>query len=315
MDSLLSRWYVGVPATPASPDEGVVALTVVEGSIPKPTAVETTGFHRAMSQPLTRASDEVQVQVPPYRGKAFIPVLAWLVAHRLSCPTASVLWRVDRQQGPNSVHSLLDALGWDLTQTRQGRLRLMRGRPPDPGELPQPRYFTAHLGDARVRLDADYGVFSPTEVDAGTRLLLEVALRGPAVETVADIGTGYGPLAIGLVCNGIATRALVTDVDCVALWLAERNAASNGVPLYALCAEDPGAVEPSPLTVCNIPTHINHERTERLMEALLGRAKDGRLLTVVHASLEARYTAYFRRAGVTPIRHLGPAHVVLDSGS
>ena len=50
------------------------------------------------------------------------------------------------------------------------------------------------------------------------------------------------------------------------------------------------------------------------MGGLLRRARSGRLLAVVHASLEMRYARYFTQAGLRPVRHSGAAHVVLDSG-
>jgi 16S rRNA G1207 methylase RsmC len=144
-------------------------------------------------------------------------------------------------------------------------------------------------------------------------LLLEAARRGESVEAVADIGTGYGPLAIGLVAGGTAGRAVATEVDCIAVWLAERNAETNGVPMRVECSAEPTAVEDTPLTVCNVPTHLDAERTRGLMAGLLTRSRRGRLLVVVHASLEARYARYFTAAGRRVGRHAGAAHVVLDT--
>src|SRR5258708_30460212 len=42
--------------------------------------------------------------------------------------------------------------------------------------------------------------------------------------------------------------------DCIALWLAAENSRACGVPLTLACTPDPGAIGPTPLTVCNIPT-------------------------------------------------------------
>ena len=97
---------------------------------------------------------------------------------------------------------------------------MLTGSPPEVAEPVQPKAYTTDIGGVAVQLAADYGVFSPAGIDAGTRLLLNVALRGPKVTTLADIGTGYGPLAVGLVRSGLAAHAVATDIDCVALWLA-----------------------------------------------------------------------------------------------
>jgi ribosomal protein L11 methylase PrmA len=118
-----------------------------------------------------------------------------------------------------------------------------------------------------------------------------------------------------LVRNGIAARAVATDVDCIALWLAQRNADANGVPLEVQCTPDPRRLEPTPLTVCNVPTHIPVAESAELMRALAERtAGGGRLLAVVHASLEARYAQHLAAARLRVTRHPGPAHVVLAAG-
>jgi 16S rRNA G1207 methylase RsmC len=331
----LRRWRVGGPdgaGGPAGPDvsagcgggervgadgggdDGQVALTAEQMSAASVRPGTVVAFHRAMAGPLPTASGRVDVHLPAYRGKSLVPVLAWLTATRLAAPGAEVVWHLDKQQGPDSIQRLLASLGWRLDQARHGRLRLLSGQAPAAACLPEPRQFTAEIGGTSVRLAADYGVFSPAEIDAGTRLLLDVALRGPSVAALADIGTGYGPLAIGLLASGIAQRAVATDVDCIALWLAELNASMNGITAVEVtCSADPAAAEPTPLTVCNVPTHIDSEQTAALMAGLLRRARSGRLLAVIHASLEARYTRYFTEAGLHPARHPGPHHVVLDS--
>jgi 16S rRNA G1207 methylase RsmC len=304
----VSTWHVGLPAA-VTAEDCVVAFTAAELAAAGPPAV---GFHEAVDAHLDRAC-AVEVHLPTYRGLAFVPVLAWL-AGRLAGDHAEVSWYAGKQQGPDSVRKLLEAAGWRLERDRRGRLVRLRGRPPAAGERPAPRRFTALLGARRVELAADYGVFSPERVDDGTALLLDIALRHPPVDRVADVGVGYGLLAIGLVLGGVARSALATDVDCVALWLAGENARACATPLTLTCTPDPAAIEPTPLTVCNVPTHIDRHQTERFMAALAARARHGRLLAVVHASLEARYTRHLEQHGLRVGRHPGAAHVVLEAG-
>jgi hypothetical protein len=114
------------------------------------------------------------------------------------------------------------------------------------------------------------------------------------------------------VLNSVAQAAVGTDVDCLALWLAEQNANAHGVPLALHCDPDPSSVPLTPLTLCNIPTHINAEQTARFMAGLVRRAEHGTLLVVVHASLEHRYTRHLTAARLPVSRHPGPAHVVLE---
>jgi 16S rRNA G1207 methylase RsmC len=309
----VARWHVGLPPAGLLAGDGVVALTAAELEQARAAGAVAAGLHDVMPASPPRAA-AVEVHVPAYRGMSFVPVLSWL-ATRLGAPGATATWYADRQQGPDSIRRLLEGLGWRLERDRSGRTVLLRGAVPPEAPPPPPRRFAATLGGRRVELFADYGVFSPDHVDGGTALLLDVALGRPRVDAVADIGVGCGPLAIGLLLAGVAGAATGTDVDCAALWLAAANARACGVPLALRCTADPAAIDPTPLTVCNVPTHIDRHETERFMAALAARARDGLLLAVVHASLEARYTGHLEAARLTVGRHPGPTHVVLEAAA
>jgi 16S rRNA G1207 methylase RsmC len=255
----------------------------------------------------------IAIHFPAYRSRTLAPVLTWLTVTRLATADARVTWYLDKQQGPESFRRLLESLGWKLERERKGRTTLLSGSPPEHAELPPPRQFSTRLGGREVTLAADYGVFSPEHIDEGTKLLLSIALDSPRVPSVADIGTGYGPLAIGLQLAGVAESAIGADVDCVALWLAAENARHTDVRLALLCTAEPTDVQPTPLTVCAVPTHINRTDTERLMAGLAARARQGRLLLTLHKSMEARYTSHLERLGLRVRSHPGEAHVILDT--
>jgi 16S rRNA G1207 methylase RsmC len=250
------------------------------------------------------APEPIEVDLPPFRGKRLLPVLSWLLTNS---PVPLVAWRVERRFGPEYVRRELAPFGWELEASRDGRWLWLEGAVPAPHELPPPRSFVS--GDG-LRFEADYGVFSPERVDPGSALLLDVAARLEPAETLADIGVGYGALAISLVARGLAARAVASDVDSIALWLAERNASAAGVPLDVILDSDPVSLERTPLTVCNVPTHLDAAHAAALMSGLAERAYDGRLLAVVHASLADRYARHLTPLRVT--RHAGAEHVVLD---
>jgi 16S rRNA G1207 methylase RsmC len=218
---------------------------------------------------------------------------------------------VERRLGPEYVRRELSPLGWELIASRAGRWLLLEGAVPAPHALPPPRSFVA----GGVRFEADYGVFSPERIDPGSALLLDVASRFEPVDAVADIGIGYGALALSLVVGRLAARAVGTDVDSIALWLAERNAADAGVPLEVKLDADPLAIPRTPLTVCNVPTHVDAARTAALMGGLAERARDGRLLAVVHASLEERYARHLDRPSLSVTHHAGAGYVVFEASS
>jgi 16S rRNA G1207 methylase RsmC len=252
-------------------------------------------------------STDVEITPPAYRGKRLLPVLSWLVTGRLAAAGARATWRVERRHGPDPVRRALEPFGWTLTPERAGRWLLLHGEVPPPHELPAPRSFRA----GALTFEADYGVFSPDAIDAGSALLLEVAAGVDPVDAVADIGVGYGALAVSLVAAGVARRAVATEVDSIAAWLAERNAAAAGVELGLALDPDPLAVGRTQLTVCNVPTHLDARGSAALMAGLAERARDGRLLAVVHAALEERYARHL--GGLRVARHPGPEHVVLEA--
>ena len=250
-------------------------------------------------------AQEIEIAPPAYRGPRLLPLVSWLVTTRLAAPGARATWRVERRHGPEPARRALEPFGWRLEAERAGRWVLLHGNVPPPHELPPPRSFKA----GELTFEADYGVFSPDRIDPGSALLLDVAAGLPAVDAVADVGIGYGALAISLVTSGRARRALGTEVDSIAAWLAERNAHAAGVELRVELDPDPLSVERTELTVCNVPTHLDARRSADLMAGLAERARDGRLLAVVHAELEQRYARHLEAARV----HAGHDHVVLEA--
>jgi hypothetical protein len=252
------------------------------------------------------ADSDIEIAPPAYRGKRLLPVLSWLVTNRVDGPGARATWRVERRHGPDYVRRALEPFGWRLEPERAARWLLLHGEVPAAHALPPPRSFES----GGLVFEADYGVFSPGRVDPGSELLLRIALEGDPVEAVADIGTGYGALALSLVARGRARRAVATEVDSIAAWLAERNARAARAELRLAFDPDPVSVEATPLTLCNVPTHLDASGTAALMAGLGARASGGRVLAVVHAGLEERYARYFPPR-VT--RHRGGEYVVFDS--
>lgn len=310
----VGTWLVGFDEPPRGGAGAVVFSTEQQRRALDAGLRPVVPFHSAAAGPPPRRARQVVITPPTYRGMSFYRLLSWLVASRLAGPGAVATWRLDRQQGPKSVLALLEALGWSLELARRGRTSALTGSPPERPEEPTPRRFRAALGRWSFDFEADYGVFSPGRIDDGTALLVDVALAGPRVESVADVGTGYGSVGLALLGNGLAAGALGADVDSVALWLAERNARRAGLALETVFEEDPVRLPAAPLTVCNMPTHLAAPASQRLARALAQRARRGLVLVVVHASLEARYAEPFAEARTGVTRHPGRSHVVLRAG-
>ena len=87
----------------------------------------------------------------------------------------------------------------------------------------------AHLMNQALTLHATWGLFSPREIDDGTRLLLELLPIPEAGSTVVDLGCGYGPIGLALAKAQPAAQVILLDKDFVACDYARANAARNGL--------------------------------------------------------------------------------------
>ncbi len=87
------------------------------------------------------------------------------------------------------------------------------------------------LVDVHLRLRTDAGVFSPRRVDPGTKLLLTELPptsdwpAGP----IADVGCGYGPIAVTVALRDPDREVWAVDVNERARDLCGANAAAAGV--------------------------------------------------------------------------------------
>ena len=287
-----SRWVVGCAAERNSCDH-VLALNLAEARAAEDRQLPCVALHRVGVSALVRPAKEVLVEVPVWRGRRFAAYLDWLVRARLSVPgETDVTWIVDRRRGRRVVADLRDE-GWELEAPRRldATTVALRGDPPAPATRPEPSQFVEEFGDTPLTFRADWGVFSASGIDDGTKLLAEVAARHAPVDRLLDVGTGYGALAIMLVRSGVARAAFGTDVDAIALLLAETNARANGVVLSAQLDDEPSRHDGPSLVVCNFPTHLATQESVRLLADLVRLAGSADVLFIVHASLEERFRA------------------------
>jgi 16S rRNA (guanine1207-N2)-methyltransferase len=100
----------------------------------------------------------------------------------------------------------------------------------DPDVASNPRTVRLTLVDLTVDLTTDAGMFAADEVDAGTRVLLgEVPAPPQGPVTLADVGCGYGPVAVTLARRSTEATVWAVDVNTRALELCRANAESAGV--------------------------------------------------------------------------------------
>ncbi|MCK4352688.1 class I SAM-dependent methyltransferase [candidate division WOR-3 bacterium] len=95
-------------------------------------------------------------------------------------------------------------------------------------ELKKDIVFEDKLRGFNLVFRSTWGLFSPKNIDEGTRLLID-QLEVNETDTCLDIGCGYG--AIGLVMAKLAPKGKVylIDKDFVAIKYAQKNIKLNGV--------------------------------------------------------------------------------------
>jgi 16S rRNA G1207 methylase RsmC len=94
--------------------------------------------------------------------------------------------------------------------------------------LRRPLDFEAELAGQSLRFQSTWGLFSPREIDAGTRLLLERIEVAPDAHCL-DLGCGYGPIGVTLARLAPRGRVLLADKDFVAVEFARANLRLNGL--------------------------------------------------------------------------------------
>ena len=110
---------------------------------------------------------------------------------------------------------------------------------PRPVTASRPRAVTLALPDLRVELRSDAGVFSADRIDPGTRLLLLEAPPPPAgAAHVADLGCGYGPVAVTLAHRAPGATVWAIDVNERARACCRLNAERLGLHAIRVVAPD-----------------------------------------------------------------------------
>lgn len=84
------------------------------------------------------------------------------------------------------------------------------------------------LGGRSLVIHSTRGLFSPREIDEGTRLLLQHIEVQPG-DRCLDLGCGYSPIGLAMAVRAPQGRVLMVDKDFVAVDYAQGNAQRNGL--------------------------------------------------------------------------------------
>lgn len=96
----------------------------------------------------------------------------------------------------------------------------------DLDRLRQDIVFSEVLMKHQLVFHTTWGLFSPKNIDAGTRLLLDHLEIRPDDRAI-DLGCGYGPLGLAIAKNAPEGKVIMVDKDFVAVNYARKNAELN----------------------------------------------------------------------------------------
>ena len=153
---------------------------------------------------------------------------------------------------------------------------------PQPAAAHRPGQVRVVLPDVYLELATDAGMFSPTRLDPGTRLLLEQAPAPPAAGDLLDLGCGYGPVACTLAARAPGATVWAVDVNQRALALCAANAAAAGLSNVRCVAPDAAGVPPRLAGIwSNPPVRIGKEPLHALLLHWLARLDPQAAATLV----------------------------------
>ena len=154
---------------------------------------------------------------------------------------------------------------------------------PEAVKIRQPLSVTADLQGKAFNFETSFGVFSPKEIDEGTRLLLRYLEIEEDFDCL-DLGCGYGPIGIYMAANAPKGNTLLLDKDFVAVDHANNNIKSNNINnAKAILSNGMSALgdEKFDLIVSNIPAKVGNEMLYLFLYDAFHHLKPGGKFVVV----------------------------------
>ena len=108
----------------------------------------------------------------------------------------------------------------------------------NPSVTSKPKSWSFTLRNHKFMFTSDSGVFSKSEVDFGSRLLIEAFERPNVDGPVLDVGCGYGPIGLSIAKDFTDLSIEMIDVNERAVNLAKENARINEVHNVSIHTSD-----------------------------------------------------------------------------
>lgn len=93
----------------------------------------------------------------------------------------------------------------------------------------KPRQWKFTLLGNTFMFETDTGVFSKSEVDFGSRVLIDAFEMPKIAGDILDVGCGYGPIGLSIAKVNPEREVLMMDINTRAVALSQKNAQLNGI--------------------------------------------------------------------------------------
>ncbi|MES9909428.1 MAG: methyltransferase [Candidatus Thiodiazotropha sp.] len=144
--------------------------------------------------------------------------------------------------------------------------------------------FTQELSGERLQFHSTWGIFSPREIDEGTRLLVD-RLRIAPTDDCLDLGCGYGPIGLYMARRAPQGQTLMVDKDFMAVNYSNDNAERNRLTnVKAILSNAFDHIDTSlrfNVIASNIPAKVGKEMLSLILHDARQRLKPGGKLYVV----------------------------------
>ena len=88
--------------------------------------------------------------------------------------------------------------------------------------------FTDTLCEQTLNYHTTWGIFSPREIDSGTKLLMKYIEINPT-DDCFDLGCGYGPIGLTMAKLAPQGNTVLVDKDFMAVEYSNKNASTNNI--------------------------------------------------------------------------------------
>ena len=151
-------------------------------------------------------------------------------------------------------------------------------------KLRQEIVIDTDLAGERLVLHSTWGIFSPREIDEGTRLLVDRLEIAPGDDCL-DLGCGYGPIGLYMARKAPQGQSLMVDKDFMAVEYASANARRNRLEnARAMLSNGFDHIDPNlrfDVIASNIPAKVGKEMLSLILHDAHQRLKPGGRLYVV----------------------------------